>query len=148
MRAAALAALGLAACFSPSYPEGVACDPTGWCPPGQLCAPDNRCYRAIGDGGVAIPDAMPADAEGLGDLLAIDIGPDVTIAVMGTYQFVITGMYENGTAPITDFAIWESSNNAVMFVDFEGVAHGEAVGSATATADYMGRADSALVTVQ
>jgi hypothetical protein len=148
MRAIVFAAGLLGGCFNPSYPEGVSCDPTGWCPPGQACAPDNHCYRSVGDGGVAIPDAMPADAEGLGDLLGISIGPDVTIAVGGTHQFVITGNYENGDAPITDFAIWDSSNNAVMFVDFEGLAHGEAVGSATATADYMGRVDSALVTVQ
>ncbi len=147
VRAAAIGLLGLAACFSPDYPEGVTCEPGGWCPPGQICAVDNRCYREVGDGGAAIPDAKIPDA-GLGALVSIDIGPDVTIPVGGTHQFTITGTYENGTQPITDFAIWASSDMAIMFVDFEGVAHGEAPGTATASCDYMGRADTALVTVQ
>ena len=147
VRGAILGLLGLAACFSPDYPEGVTCEPGGWCPPGQSCAVDNKCYQQLGDGGAAIPDAFMPDS-GLGDLVSIDIGADVTIPVGGTHQFIVTGIYENGSQEITDFAIWSSSNTAVMFVDFEGVAHGEAVGSATAECDYMGRVDNALVTVQ
>ncbi len=148
MRGAMLLALSaLAACFSPDYPDGLTCEPAGGCPPGQTCAADNRCYREIsGDGGVSA-DAVMVDA-GLGELLSIDIGPDVIISVVGTHVFAIQGIYENGTQPITDFAIWSSSNTTVMYVDFEGVAHGQATGSATATADYEGRRDTALVTVQ
>ncbi|HTM19077.1 MAG TPA: hypothetical protein VL172_01165 [Kofleriaceae bacterium] len=148
MRLVVVAALALAGCFNPSYPDGVACDPTGWCPPGQLCGPDNRCHHEIGDGGIDIPDADLPDADPLGMLQSIDIGPDVTIPVNGTHTFTVTGHYENGDQTITDFAIWSSTDNAVMFVDFMGVAHGEGVGSATASADYMGRVDTALVTVQ
>jgi len=143
----AMCACAVGACFSPDYPEGVACDPTGWCPPGMKCAVDNKCYTVVGDGGVAIPDAVIPDS-GLGALTGIDIGPDVTITVGGTHQFVVTGIYENGSQEITDFAIWSSTDTNVMFVDFMGLAHGEAAGSATAQADYMGRVDTALVTVQ
>jgi hypothetical protein len=148
LRLAALAALAVAGCFDPTYPEGVTCDPTGWCPPGQLCGTDNHCHHEVGDGGIDQPDADEPDADPLGDLLSIDIGPDVTIPVNGTYTFTITGHYQNGDQPITDFAIWDSSDMQVMFVDFMGVAHGEAAGTATATCNYMGRVDTALVTVQ
>lgn len=149
-RAMLLALSALAACFSPDYPDGLTCETGGGCPPGQTCAADNRCYREAGgdgDGGVSA-DAGMVDAGGLGELLSIDIGADVTITTTGMHAFSILGIYENGTQPITDFAIWSSSNNAVMYVDFEGVAHGQAIGSATATADYDGRRDTALVTVQ
>ena len=79
--------------------------------------------------------------------MSISIGDDVTIAVGETHQFVITGTYENGTQVIDDFAIWSSSNNGVMFINFMGVAQGESAGTATATCDYNGRVDTALVTV-
>jgi hypothetical protein len=136
------------ACFDPDYPVGLACDPTGWCPPGQRCNFSNTCVvdsdagQPNGDGGGGI-DAT----EGLGNLVGIDIGPDVTIAVNGTHQFTVIGIYQNGMEPISDFAIWESTDNNVMFIDFMGLAKGQAAGTATARARYDGRVDTALVTV-
>ena len=138
------------ACFDPEYPVGLACDPLGWCPPGQVCNNRNRCVRGADDGGAVAFDADPTtpDADvGLGDLLAISIGDDVTIAVDQTHAFVVTGTYDNGTRVISDFAIWDSSDNAVMFIDFMGVAKGVAPGVATATCEFDGRVDTALVTV-
>lgn len=147
LTAAAAALLG--ACFNPDYPANLPCDPTGWCPPGQTCNVRNICVADTGDGdgGVAGIDGNPADA-GHGALTAIDIGADVTIAVGDTYQFTVTGTYADGsTMEITDFAIWDSSDMAVMYVDFMGLAHGQAAGQATARARYGGRVDTALVTV-
>ncbi len=144
------AAALLGACFSPDYPANLPCDPTGWCPPGQTCNVRNMCIAdgtGDGDGGAGTIDGTPADA-GHGALTAIDIGADVTIAVGETYQFTVTGTYEDGsTAPITDFAIWDSSDMAVMYIDFMGLVHGQAAGQATARARYGGRVDTALVTV-
>lgn len=150
MRAVVALALGMlaAGCFDPDYPVGVACDPSGWCPPGQRCTVTNMCVsdsdagQTGGDGGPGI-DAT----EGLGNLVGIDIGADVTIAVDGTHQFVVIGIYENGMEQIDDFAIWESTDNNIMFVDFMGVAKGQSPGTATARARYDGRVDTALVTV-
>lgn len=149
MRAAVVFALLAVGCFNPDYPVGVACDPSGWCPPGQRCTVTNMCVddadagQAGGDGGGAGIDAT----EGLGNLVGIDIGADVTIAVDATHQFVVIGIYENGMEQIDDFAIWESTDNNVMFIDFMGVAKGQAPGTATARARYGGRVDTAIVTV-
>lgn len=148
----AAAAISLIACFSPDYPKDLSCAPDGWCPPGQTCNAANMCVATSGgggDGGAGGPDATPGpDADnGLGALMSISIGDDVTIPVGGTHQFTVTGIYENGTQPITDFAIWESDNNSVMYLDFNGLATGAAAGTATATARYDGRVDSAIVTV-
>jgi hypothetical protein len=145
-----VAALGLTSCFNPDYPVDLPCDPAGWCPPGQVCSVRNICVAADSDGGAIIVDAGDGDGgvdSGLGALQSISIGDDVQIEVGGTHQFVITATYENGTAVVDDFAIWDSSDNNIMFVDFEGVAHGQAAGAAVATCDYMGRVDTAVVTV-
>lgn len=153
MRAAAIIlALAAAGCFSPDYPENLACSSDGWCPPGQVCNAANVCI-ARGDGS----DAAPVDAsvgpdgpdalQGLGQLVGISIGDDVTIAVGETHQFPLIGIYENGMEPITDFAIWESSQTTVFFIDFNGLATGEGAGTATATCRYNGRVDTAQVTV-
>lgn len=143
----------LAGCFSPSYPENLACDMDGWCPPGQACNAANVCVLASGgndagfaDGGIG-PDSSPDALEGLGQLVGISIGDDVVLEVGQTHQFPLIGIYENGMEPITEFAIWESTDNNVMFVDFMGVAHAQGSGTATATARYNGRVDTALVTV-
>ena len=46
---AAIAA-SAAACFSPSFPNGVPCSVEGNCPGSQICAADNRCYDEGGAG--------------------------------------------------------------------------------------------------
>jgi hypothetical protein len=148
--ALALSAVAAAACFNPSYPQELPCGPQDWCPPGQSCNAAGLCVAtADGDGG---PDGdsgnggMP-DASELGNLLSISIGDDVVLPVEGTHQFVIIGTYENGTAEITDFAMWESSDNAIASVDFTGLATARSAGAATITARYQGRIDAATVTV-
>src|SRR5690606_32754339 len=108
----------------------------------NMCVLDADAGQPSGDGGGGI-DAT----EGLGNLIGIDIGADVSIAVNATHQFVVIGIYENGMEQIDDFAIWESTDNNIMFIDFMGVAKGQAPGTATARARYGGRVDTALVTV-
>ncbi len=153
MRFAVLALVLATGCFSPTYPENLACDVDGWCPPGQGCNASNICIANSdgSDGGsfdAAIgPDGQTDALQGLGMLVGISIGDDVTIAVDETYQFPLIGIYENGMQPIADFAIWESSETTVFFIDFQGIATGEGAGTATATARYAGRTDSAEVTV-
>ena len=144
-----LSALVAVGCFNPDYPENLPCGANNWCPSGQVCTVARVCVSAGGDGGVAGPDARSfVDAnDGLGQLLSISIGDDVTLEVGQTHQFVITGTFENGTAPLNDFARWESSDNNTMWLDFNGVAHGAAVGTATATCTIQGRVDTADVTV-
>jgi hypothetical protein len=45
-----LVLLGLTACYSPRYVEGLECSPQGDCPPNQQCSlADYRCYAAIAD---------------------------------------------------------------------------------------------------
>lgn len=75
---------GLAACYQPSYEEGVACGPGGACPDGLTCRTDNRCRSGddpadsgpgveprdgstgtLADGGV--PDAAPVACAGDGE---------------------------------------------------------------------------------
>jgi hypothetical protein len=147
---AGLALVAVTACFAPDYPTGLACGPDGFCPPGQVCVvADQICVAATpGDGGPAgAVDARWPDA-GQGQLVALSIGDAVTLLVAGTHAFVVTAIYENGTEtvdPVT--VIWMSSNNAVMYIDFMGVAHGESAGVATATARWEGRVGEAEVTV-
>lgn len=67
---------GLAACYQPSYEEGVACGPGGSCPDGLSCRSDNRCRRGAdpADSGVprdasagALADAAPISCVGDGE---------------------------------------------------------------------------------
>jgi hypothetical protein len=115
----------------------------------MVCTAAVVCVSAGGDGGVAGPDArsFPDGNTGLGQLLSISIGDDVTLEVGQTHQFVITGTFENGSAPLNDFARWESTDNNIMWLDFNGVANGAAEGMATATCTIQGRVDTAVVTV-
>ncbi len=145
-------------CFSPSYPENLACDVDGWCPPGQTCNAQDICVS--GDDGGSAADAGPVadasdvtdaeifDANDLGALLSISIGDDVTLAVEETHQFEVTATYELGTLTVTDWAIWRSSNTAIAWVDFTGLVTAAAVGQVTITATYEGRVDDAVVTVE
>ncbi|RMH41358.1 MAG: hypothetical protein D6689_11365 [Deltaproteobacteria bacterium] len=153
-RAIALAAVAaaLAACFDPDYPVGLPCGPDRFCPPGQQCSADNVCVApASGDAGAAADAEPTADARddgGLGRLLSIDIGPDVTLALGDTYTFTVTATYERGTRVEDNTrTIWRSSDNGVVFVDFMGVAKPQSPGTATVTADFEGRVDTADVTV-
>jgi hypothetical protein len=146
----ALALATTAACFSPTYPDNLPCDPDGWCPPGQACAAGNVCVRTGGTPGSdagAGADAVVTDAGGLGDLLSISIGGDLTLAVAETHQFVITGTYERGTEVITGFAVWDSTDNLIVRVDFMGLATAESPGTATVRARYEGRVATAIVEV-
>jgi len=153
MRACVVLLVLVAGCFSPSYPENLECGADSWCPPGQECGANNVCFAATSVDGAGVfdagmgPDGLNDGRSGLGDLIGISIGDDVTIAVDATHPFPLIGLYENGTQPIGEFAIWESSSTTVFFIDFQGVATGEGAGTATATARYMGRVDSAEVTV-
>jgi hypothetical protein len=147
--ALALSAVAAAACFNPSYPQELPCGPERWCPPGQSCNAAGLCVGdgdgdggPNGDGNGGVPDASE-----LGNLLSISIGDDVVLPVDATHQFVIIGTYENGTAEITDFAMWESSDNAIASVDFTGLATARSPGAVTITARYQGRIDAATVTV-
>jgi len=149
---AAAAALA-SGCFSPDYPENLPCDVNGWCPPGQSCNGDSVCVGGSSDGGTAgdaagHADAQVFDANGLGELLSISIGDDVTLAVEETHQFVVTATYELGSIVVTGWSVWRSSNTAIVWVDFNGLATAAAVGQATITATYEGRVDDAVVTVE
>jgi hypothetical protein len=137
-------ALAAAACFNPDYPVGLPCGPDSFCPSGQMCDIDNICVAEPGGGDV---DGGDGDA-GLGDLLSIDIGPDLTLPLNQTHTFVVTATYENGTA-IADnaFVIWSSTDNGIVFVDFMGIARPQAEGTATVSANFNGRLDDAVITV-
>lgn len=150
---ALVAAVALAGCFDPDYPTDLPCGPDGYCPPGQSCNSANICIAEPGGGADADPNAPdgrvgPDAREGLGNLLSIDIGADVTLTLAETHTFVVTGTYEGGTQ-IEDnaFVIWRSSDNGIVFVDFMGVAHPQAEGTATVMADFKGRLDTADLTV-
>ena len=43
--------IGLAGCYTPTFPEGIACSLEGKCPSTQFCDVDNRCYSEPGDRG-------------------------------------------------------------------------------------------------
>lgn len=138
-----LAALG--ACFNPTYPENLPCDPEGWCPPGQTCNPiNNLCVVAVdGDGGVE--DGPPAPFA-----VAIDIGADTTMNVGDTLQFTVTEVYSDGarvSVPADELVIWRSTDNGVVWLDSYGLATAESAGAATVTGRYQGLADAAEVTV-
>lgn len=148
---AVVMAVALAACFDPDYPTNLPCGTDGFCPPGQRCSALDICIAGTGpDADPDAPDARRApDANtGLGNLLSIDIGPDLTLTLAETHTFVVTGTYEGGTQ-IEDnlFVIWRGSDNSIVFVDFMGVARPQAAGTATITADFAGRLDTAEVTV-
>ncbi len=136
-------------CFNPSYPDRLQCGPDGWCPSGQVCDRVNICVSTSGDGSDAAPDARSfSDADnGLGALVSISIGDDVTLEIGQTKPFEITGIFENGTAPINEFARWESTDNNIAWLDFNGVVTAAAEGTATATCSVRGRVASAMVTV-
>ena len=68
--ALALALLGAAGCFSPTFNEGQPCTADGDCPGDMVCAADNNCYSEVPDlydaaikYDAAKGDGGPADAE-------------------------------------------------------------------------------------
>jgi hypothetical protein len=141
--------LALFGCFNPSYPEGLQCDEDGWCPPGQVCNLAHYCVAGSSDAGVdALAfDAAPPDADGLGVLLSISIGDDVTITVGGTHQFTVTAHYELADVAVTEGIIWRSSATGVAGIDFNGLASGVSAGVSEITGRWAGRVDAALLTV-
>ena len=68
---------GLAACYQPSYEEGVACGPGGACPDGLTCRGDGRC-RSGDDPTDSGPGVNPIDATAGGPA---DSGPPDAAAV-------------------------------------------------------------------
>jgi hypothetical protein len=152
----AVAGMLLGGCFSPSYPENLPCDVDGWCPPDQMCNAAQICIAVaggdgdggavIGDGGVPF-DGAPDALNGMGQLLSITIGDDVTLSIGMTHQFNVTANYEGGSIMVTDEVIWQSNATSVAFVDFTGLTTAAGAGVAEITARYMGRADLAVVTV-
>lgn len=71
--------LVLAACYAPSIPTEVLCNPGDVCPDGQSCIA-GRCMIGSGDGGV-VP--KPGDRDGDGILDGVDNCPDVANADQG-----------------------------------------------------------------
>jgi len=147
-------AFALPGCFDPSYPVGLPCGPDRFCPSGQTCNGNDICISTNGrsDGGVDEPDSsLPPGPDanlGLGDLISIDIGGDRTLTLAETHTFVVTGTYESGTQIENNiFVIWESTDNGIVFVDFMGVARPQSAGTATITADFEGRIDTAVLTI-
>ena len=70
---ASFALIALAACYDPSYQEGIACGPDRECPSGLICADDGTCRRGGGQESdaatgsaddAAAPDAAPVDCDG------------------------------------------------------------------------------------
>ncbi len=135
-------------CFSPTYPVELECGPDGYCPPGQTCSAIRIC-EANPDPST-LPDARigPDAVVRTGELESIDLGPDLTLSLGETHTFVVTATYEDGEK-VEDNAlvIWTSSSNATVFVDFQGVARPQAVGTATITADFNGQVNLAVITV-
>lgn len=145
-------AVALVTCFDPDYPVNLPCGDDDYCPPGLTCSALDVCVASV-DGPDADPNApdgreFPDANTGLGNLLSIDIGADLTLTLAETHTFVVTGTYEGGTQ-IEDnlFVIWRGSDNGIVFVDFMGIARPQAVGTATITADFDGRLDTADITV-
>jgi hypothetical protein len=96
------------------------------------------------------PDARigPDATVRMGEIESIDIGPDLTLSLAETHTFVVTATYSDGTQIEENaLVIWTSSSNATVFVDFQGVARPQAVGTATITANFNGQVNSAVVTV-
>ncbi|MCP4228515.1 MAG: hypothetical protein GY773_34620, partial [Actinomycetia bacterium] len=107
----------VSSCFNPSYPEGLGCDVDGWCPPGLVCNRAAVCVAADGDGGAGGGDALV----GMGALVSISIGDDRTIETGATYQFTITGTYQDDSEVVIDeLAIWRSTDNGIVWLDFNG----------------------------
>lgn len=56
-RSLLIVALIATGCYDPTFQNGIACDPSGACPSGQICGSDNKCHLP----GAVIPDAPPGD---------------------------------------------------------------------------------------
>lgn len=137
-----------AGCFDPTYPVELECGPDNYCPPGQTCSSIRICE--LNPDPSLVPDARPGpDATvRMGEIESIDIGPDLTLTLAETHTFVVTSTYSDGMQIEENaLVIWTSSSTATVFVDFQGVARPQAVGTATVTADFNGQVNSAVVTV-
>lgn len=138
----------IAGCFNPSYPENLPCDPEdGWCPSGQMCNSANIC---VPDTGEPQPDASPFDAPPPPVIVGIDIGDDLTMNVDDTAQFSVALVYsDDSTVPVdpSELVIWRSSNNAIVRIDFNGLATADAPGQVSITGRYDGLVDVAEVVV-
>ncbi len=140
-----------AGCFNPDYPVGLQCDTDGWCPPGQVCNAAHYCVAGDADGGSDVDallwDATPPDADGLGALLSISIGDDVTIAVSETHQFEVTAHYELADVTVTEGIIWRSSLTTIAGINYDGLATGVAAGTTEISGRWQGRVGTAQLTV-
>ena len=141
-------AMGIAGCFEPTYPTDLECGPDNFCPPGQTCSSIRIC-ELNPDPSIA-PDARigPDATVRMGEIESIDIGPDLTLSLAETHTFVVTSTYSDGMQIEENvLVIWTSSSTATVFVDFQGVARPQAVGTATVTANFNGQVNSAVVTI-
>lgn len=137
----------LAGCFNPTYPENLPCAEDGWCPAGQIC---NAASICVVDTGEPLPDAAVTDAPPPPFVVGIDIGEDQALNVDDTYQFSVVEVYSDGNRVPVDpgeLVVWRSTDNAVVFLDFNGLATASSEGAATVTGRYEGLVDAAEVTV-
>lgn len=145
--ASLLATAALGGCFNPTYPVDLACGEDNWCPPGQIC---NLAGICVLDTGEPFPDASPFDSPPPPFVVSIDIGDDQTLNVDDTYQFSVVQVYsDDSRVPIdvSELVIWRSTDNGIVFLDFNGLATASSAGQATVTGRYEGLVDDAEVTV-
>jgi hypothetical protein len=91
----------LAACFGPSYREGLPCAENRACPPGQACGADGICRAdpaAPGDGGAADVPTGVADGA-IVDAAATDAPGNSADAAMGTGPVRVTTLAGNSFDP-------------------------------------------------
>ena len=142
-----LAILCAAGCFKPDYPQNLPCGEENWCPPGQVC---NAASICVIDTGEPLPDANNIDAVPPPFVIGIDIGEDVSMNVGDTLQFSAVEVWSDGARiPIDagELLIWRSTDNGIVWLDFNGLATAETAGAATVTGRYEGLIDAAEVTV-
>jgi hypothetical protein len=85
---AVIAALALAGCFGPAYPEGLPCSERATCPPGHGCGLDGFCRSSSVALGSASDFVVGGTVAGLlGSGLVLDDGEPLSIAADGAFAF-------------------------------------------------------------
>lgn len=90
----------LAACYSPSVPEGLPCSDAGGCPEGQTCAADGLCRRGGADGppgtdAPCAPGSRIAEPEGILHHDGPSAGDNLGIALARSGPWLVLGMPSN-----------------------------------------------------
>ena len=96
----ALAAAGAAACFSPTYPQGLACGDEGECPPGQEC--DQASGTCVSEAGGPDAGIDPGDPDAAGDP---DAGTDPDSGAPDGAELSFGEPLDFGDVPVGDEAI-------------------------------------------